>query len=1406
MARCAALASPQTKRASVLLFSIQASCDNKWGVLRKVARLQCLDSAISLRRMQTRFPPPAASTGRHPAGLLTCLQGEKRPEGAALVIVLAFVVLLVGLLVAFFSRAVSQRQISDSYANQIKVDLLARAAVDIVVGDFKQEIVAGSVISNPATGVTIYAPLVPANAVPCLSGTIGGVPFPPNLIKLSGTAPVFSVSGSNGTVRGTRLTSATPSLNGRCIEGKRWNAALLLPSISGSNKSPLASGSAPGIGLWALPNVSGSFAGPCWVLVARDGTNPTDWNPSVIWSRTNPTTVIGRYAYAIYDEGGLLDMNVAGYPSGAASGSANALDLARKGSLAFADLTQLPLTAGTLSQADVDKILAWRNTSVVPTAASAATLATGSNYLLSIRSATNGFLTVSGTSDRAFISRQSLIQFLTSRTLSLSTADAQNLLQYMGTFSRALEQPSYAPPALRPLIVPPAGDDNITFSAYPASPDTAPLGKYRGGNDGYGGDSLVNPSLAATRVNSSFPRNDGTTAKEGEPLVLKRFALNRLAWLTCKGPSEPRKASNDADIKALKDAGISEDWLAQGTDANILKYFGLAWQTSTPAPLRADHEPGGFWRYEHGIKTGTNVIVGTLEKVCAANREPDFFELVKAAINAGSLAKAAAPECTYAYDAGAYCQLRDKTLDYQVLQIGANIIDQYDTDGYPTRIAFFNPAERPIVIRGCENLPYLYRLRWASVQLADANSIPNPDPADHASLTVDITSTINNYTGNQFRPGNLVILGQPELWNPHDQGSSLGIPNPTAFRIYAESMDPSGNTAYSDNNMVYAKSALGAMLLSSSQSAVNISGWGDLLSNYTSLVLTSSTTPDTTASVRAANHHFALPLTPYYASTATTTTGTLGKQLAGSELLFDAVAPASNIFNEPTLLGEKNTPSGINLRAGPNNAISLGGYTGYNGSLHDRATGKDLVGFYMTELPLRWIHYDTGQKKYFLDTVQEAGFGAFNVTVRIQCQDPSGNWITYSERYFRNVSGTYDWVNFNNLNPAPNSSPYFVNTHWNGFDPRTERWGTPVFRGGNYPKNWPMPFGITDRPAAVTGSCVSTRCVPGNPSQIQDAAHDISAQIGWFTGPFFISPTYLRPGDFTQNVSTISGQQYYADADDIVRRAMGGYATTSGSTGLPMYAGNNASRPIILNRPFRSVAELGYVFKGTPWKNIDFFTPETGDAALLDVFCISEPQSVMVAGRVNLNTRQAPVLRAILARALKDELDTTGADAIQTDLDTIAPAVIARTTSTNISKGPFANVSELAGRLVGKNVSGYGPEAYQSTDRNGAAWVYSGLSAEITGSSVSYSDDGSRKIQRRSEAAIRALADVGQTRVWNLMIDLVAQVGKYPPAAAAAVDPLFAFVVQGEKRYWYHVAIDRLTGEVLDCSLENVSE
>src|SRR6266571_7625774 len=97
-------------------------------------------------------------------------------KAAALIIVLAFVVLVTGLALAYFSGTTIDRQLAHSSYNDTSADLLARSALDIVVGDFKQEIVNGST-ATPVSGTTIYVPSNAAKMVPQLSTQIAaGVP------------------------------------------------------------------------------------------------------------------------------------------------------------------------------------------------------------------------------------------------------------------------------------------------------------------------------------------------------------------------------------------------------------------------------------------------------------------------------------------------------------------------------------------------------------------------------------------------------------------------------------------------------------------------------------------------------------------------------------------------------------------------------------------------------------------------------------------------------------------------------------------------------------------------------------------------------------------------------------------------------------------------------------------------------------------------------------------------------------------------------------------------------------------------------------------------------------------------------------------------------------------------------
>jgi hypothetical protein len=216
------------------------------------------------------------------------------------------------------------------------------------------------------------------------------------------------------------------------------------------------------------------------------------------------------------------------------------------------------------------------------------------------------------------------------------------------------------------------------------------------------------------------------------------------------------------------------------------------------------------------------------------------------------------------------------------------------------------------------------------------------------------------------------------------------------------------------------------------------------------------------------------------------------------------------------------------------------------------------------------------------------------------------------------------------------------------------------------------------------------------------------------------------------------------------------------------------------------VGELGYVFRDMPFKSLDMCSAQSVDAALLDFFTVDAAQTPLVAGKVDLNTRQAQVLQCVLNGSFRVGDPTTsgtlppmvamsGSDAAM-----ISGTIVAVTTGTT---GPFQDKANFVTTMA--NVI-WPPLSQISTIfdvKAGGATTYPTI-----------------KTQR--EAPVRALADVANTRTWNLLIDVIAQTGQYPPGSTS----LNQFQVTGERRYWLHVAIDRFTGKVVDERLEPVYE
>jgi hypothetical protein len=387
-------------------------------------------------------------------------------KAAALIIVLAFVVLLTGLAVAYLSRATTDRQLAHTSFHDTDADLLARSALDIVVGDFKQEIVNGSVSPAPkVSGTTVYipSPSPSPNVVP--QRNVSGIP---NLIRRSvrsDTIPFPAVLSRASAVN----SQDNPSANGRSISSTRWNSHYLVPKgdTTTSDSSPIP----------AFTNAT-----PDWVFVkAYDPITQASPGPTVIPSQD--PLVVGRYAYAVYDEGGLLDINVAGYPIPSTAPASWTTDVGRKGALAFADLTALPattndppnaMTSTAINQAILFRNYATSQISSVTLGDSASVIANAFNsgaplfanyYLGNPRIGTSqDFGSVNPTkigtgsstrTDQNFATRAELIALFRSGS---SLPQNINALQYLGTFSREQNKPTLpltpAWPASNRIVLP----------------------------------------------------------------------------------------------------------------------------------------------------------------------------------------------------------------------------------------------------------------------------------------------------------------------------------------------------------------------------------------------------------------------------------------------------------------------------------------------------------------------------------------------------------------------------------------------------------------------------------------------------------------------------------------------------------------------------------------------------------------------------------------------------------------------------------------------------------------------------------------------------------------------------------------------------------------------------------------
>jgi hypothetical protein len=349
-----------------------------------------------------------------------------RENAVALLIVLAFLVLLTGMTVAFLSRTTADRQVAQGSLNDAKSDQLARGALDIVIADFRQEIANGGTAPTNSNIIPQRSPKPPPGSTPAI----------PNLIRRSVRSdgiPSPAVPSRASAVNST----ADISLNGRSISLTRWNSHYLIPkgNTNDSTSDPTTTGF-PAPNYWA----------PDWVIVTRNGpTSFNSWNSALSDATASNTTYsVGRYAFAVYDEGGLLDANVVGLPFPVPS----VIEVGRKGTAALADLTAMKITAGgsTPNPTTVSKIVGWRNYATLQSSGTFPNLSptpNSSTFLNYFLDTARDFQSTSTTvynnrTDQSFTNRKELIELFRS-----SLGASVNMLQFLGTFSREKNLPTW---------------------------------------------------------------------------------------------------------------------------------------------------------------------------------------------------------------------------------------------------------------------------------------------------------------------------------------------------------------------------------------------------------------------------------------------------------------------------------------------------------------------------------------------------------------------------------------------------------------------------------------------------------------------------------------------------------------------------------------------------------------------------------------------------------------------------------------------------------------------------------------------------------------------------------------------------------------------------------------------------
>ena len=802
----------------------------------------------------------------------------------------------------------------------------------------------------------------------------------------------------------------------------------------------------------------------------------------------------------------------------------------------------------------------------------------------------------------------------------------------------------------------------------------------------------TNPNFQTLLVTSSFTRNDGTTANVGDYLVNKRFLLQRLNWLTYKGPSATRNiptsapsiGSADYDMWLLTRGdessirfGLTANFLLQGTPQNIVKYFGVVWD--------ATNERWNYTGPSGGTLASSLATLGSL----TGSREPNFFELLQAGIINSSLGDAFSSD-------PALPSVHQQSKMLHILTIGANLIAQSRADSYPVRIAC-SVAGTTMEAVGVPRLPCLSSLAACPIGgtglTGGVNWLLIPNLWDPFRDTWDLTEQNAGNTGNK-------PLSTPGYLRP-------------PVRITVK-----GNITFA---------------------AANASQSGSVDPGSISLFQPSISTGNFNASLTLAT----------------------GSNAFGRDGLLNAMRlGTSDISGTLTLLDPTQSPSV------PTPAPQ---WYRVHPPTNDNSTYRsDDYAVFRLSLPGALIlptNIILGQKPVL---ILQPGF-----QISLDYQSPNGNWYSYSflQGVNDSASPSITWIVAGPRGPLTIGTSYSEYGTSLALPPPPSALPTVINLG-------PLPLGTPTPWSDVTGALghapmfakADPRSIRYNSmiGVVNVANPPLSFNSAGIIGPIWPSQ-YTTPPPMTPSTFPIPTPTPNPNPITLGDNAPAG-------NGANPYSEVNGDgyRPVMMNRPFRSVGEMGYAFRDQPFRTLSFSSANSSDAGLLDLFTTNDysDSSGMRGGVISLNSRQAPALAGVLTGTITRE-DTPRNNAGTSPSPSPLASPSANSVATNLTQStitaPLMNKAGLATLIASlPNTTGLGPST--------------------------------PKTQR--EAVARALGEVDQTRTWNLLIDVIAQSGKYAPGETN----LRRFNVEGEQRYWVRVAIDRFTGQVIDKQIEVVNE